>query len=102
MNECFIIEFVKPGQVVPPRELLHRLGLATLEILPGRLVLINLGQLADPHWALRARELTRRLGQGVAAVRLETPAEKRRRHARREAGGLQCEKPVPRQPAPRR
>jgi hypothetical protein len=66
--------------------------------------LARLATQADAHWGLRVRELTRRLGEKVAAVRLETPQERQQRRERREAaGGVQCGKPVPsRQPAPRR
>jgi hypothetical protein len=71
MNEVFVIEFAASGQVVPRRELLQRLGLALLEVVPGKVTLINVATPADACWGLRVRELVRRLGQEVAAVRLE-------------------------------
>jgi hypothetical protein len=71
MNEILVVEFTAPYQVVPRRDLLHRLGLALLEVVPGKVILIKVATQADACWGLRVRELVRRLGQEVAAVRLE-------------------------------
>ena len=58
------------------------LELALLERQPGHLTLINTGVPGDVHWGLRTRELTRRLGQEVEEVRLESEREKRQRRER--------------------
>ena len=82
MHETFIIEFAAQAHIVLPRGLLRSLGLALLESQRGRVTLMNVSTPADAHWALRARELARRLRQGALAVRLESPQERQQRRER--------------------
>ena len=88
--ETFVVVLEDPSsRVVPPAWLLRNLGLVLLEAWPGTLTLMNNGAAADPHWALRTRELVRRLKLNTTEVRFESARERRLRQARqRDAVGV--------------